>query len=152
MNIARRDFCRFALTAPLVASTALYADSASSPKYPYFGRNEDYQDFRIIGEGLKIAKVETFTGKSLSIVKIQTDDGSTGYGQISPHDADISAMILHRKVAKHFLGEDPAHIDKLIDDCIISNRKFPCTYIYRAMSGIDTAIWDLYGKHLLWRG
>ena len=153
MKMARRDFCRFALTAPLIAKTKLYADAgspqmdaASPQKYPYFGRDEDYKEFKIIDEGLKITKVETFAKKALAMVRIQTDDGSVGYGQISPHDADLSAMILHRKVVKHFLGKDPAHIDDLIDDCINSNYKYPCTYINRAMTGLDTAIWDLYGR------
>lgn len=146
MRMARRDFCRIALNVPLIASTSLLAKSASPEKYPYFGRDADHEDFRIIDEGRKLVSIETFTKKSLAIVRIQSDDGSVGYGQIAPHDADISAMMLHRKAAKHFLGKDPAHIDKLIDDCVNSNRKFPCTFIYRALAGIDTAIWDLYGK------
>jgi len=146
IKLDRRDFCRLALAAPVLAQTRLHAQTFSASKYPYFGRDEAYEAFRIIGEGLKIVKIESFTKKSLAVIRIRTDDGSVGYGQISPHDADISSMMLHRKVAKHFLGKDPAHIDDLNDECILANRKFPCTFIYRALSGVDTAIWDLYGK------
>ena len=145
-QLARRDFCKIALTTPLVAQAKVSFSSSTQQKYLYFGRDEDYKEFKIIDEGLKIVKVETFTEKAVAVVRIQTEDGSVGYGQISPHDADISAMILHRKVVKHFLGKDPAHIDKLVDNCINANYKFPCTYIYRALTGLDTAIWDLYGK------
>jgi L-alanine-DL-glutamate epimerase-like enolase superfamily enzyme len=44
------------------------------------------------------------------------------------------------------LGKDPAEIDYLVDRCIESSYKYPWSYSCRALSGIDTAIWDLYGK------
>src|SRR4051794_18626874 len=52
--------------------------------------------------GLKVERIETFTrGTDLSFVRIRTDDGSEGVGQIAPFDADVSATILHRKIAPH---------------------------------------------------
>ena len=55
--------------------------------------------------GLKIKRIETFTqGSVLSFVRVTCDDGSEGYDQISTYDADISAMILHRKLARLVLG------------------------------------------------
>jgi L-alanine-DL-glutamate epimerase-like enolase superfamily enzyme len=53
---------------------------------------------------------------------------------------------LHRQVAHHALGSDPAEIDTLVDRVIDANRKFPWSYVCRALAGVDTAIWDLYGK------
>jgi L-alanine-DL-glutamate epimerase-like enolase superfamily enzyme len=55
-------------------------------------------------------------------------------------------MVLHRQVARHVLGRDPAQIDALVDRVIDANMKFPWSYVCRALSGVDTAIWDLYGK------
>lgn len=146
MKIARRDFCKIALTIPLVAQTKANLNSGTQRKYPYFGRDENYKEFKIIEEGLKIVKIETFTKPKVGVVRIETDDGSIGYGQISPHNADFSTMILHSKIAKRFLGKDPANIDILVDNCIDANYKFPWTYVCRALTGVDTAIWDLYGK------
>ena len=145
-QLARRDFCKVALTMPLAAQAKVNFSSTAQQKYLYFGRDEDYKEFKIIEEGLEIVKVEKFTKPKEGVVRIQTDDGSEGYGQISPHDAEFSAIILHNKIAKHFLGEDPAHIDELVDHCIDSNYKFPWTFVCRALTGLDTAIWDLYGK------
>ena len=54
--------------------------------------------------------------------------------------------MLHRQVARHVLGSDPAKIDALVDRVIDANMKFPWTYVCRALAGVDTAIWDLYGK------
>ncbi len=97
--------------------------------------------------GLKIKSIESFTqGNSLSIVRVGTDDGSEGFGQIAPYDADISATVLHRKVAPRILGQDPADLSAIVDRCIEENYKFPWSFVCRALAGVDTAVWDLLGK------
>jgi len=96
--------------------------------------------------GTKIKSVETFTHGNVSISRIVTDDGAEGYGQLSTFDADISAIIMHRKIAQHAIGKDPADIDAIVDRCIEANYKFPWSFVCRALSGLDTAIWDLLGK------
>lgn len=54
--------------------------------------------------------------------------------------------MLHRQVARQVLGSDPAQIDALVDRVIDATMKFPWSYVCRALSGVDTALWDLYGK------
>ncbi len=114
--------------------------------YPYLGRTESYEEFRIIEPGRTIKQIETWTQGSFGIVRITTDDGKEGYGQLSPFEPDISALVLHRQLARQVLGRDPAQIDAIVDRCIDANMKFPWSYVCRALAGIDTAIWDLYGK------
>jgi L-alanine-DL-glutamate epimerase-like enolase superfamily enzyme len=115
---------------------------------PYYhqGRTEGYQEFRIIPEGRKITKIETFSKESVAVVRVTTDDGQQGWGQISTYNSDITSMILHRNLAQKVLGKDPAHIDHIADQCIEENLKYPWSYVNRALGGIDTAIWDLYGQ------
>lgn len=97
--------------------------------------------------GLRIQRIETFTqGTNVSIVRVRADDGSEGFGQIATFDADLSATILHRKIAPHVLGADPAQFDAISDRCIEANYKFPWSFVCRALAGVDTAIWDLLGK------
>jgi len=48
---------------------------------------------------VKISSIETFTRGAISVVRLTTDDGAQGYGQIAPFHADISATVLHRQVA-----------------------------------------------------
>ena len=121
--------------------------AAAGPKsYPYLGRTEDYTDFRIIEPGLVISRVESWTQGQFGVVRVTTRDGHEGYGQLSSYEPDITATVLHRQVARHVLGSDPAQIDALVDRVIDANMKFPWTHVCRALSGVDTAIWDLYGK------
>ncbi|MCZ6680090.1 MAG: mandelate racemase/muconate lactonizing enzyme family protein [Candidatus Poribacteria bacterium] len=95
---------------------------------------------------MKIQSIETFTKDSLSIVRVRTDDGAEGWGQISPFNADISSIVMHRQVAPHALGKDPADLDVLVDSIIEATYKFPGSYVCRALTGLDTALWDLRGK------
>ena len=115
---------------------------------PYYhqGRSEGYQDFRVIEEGRRIAKIETFSKQDIALVKVSTDDGFSGWGQISTYNSDLATEVLHRNLAHWVVGTDPAHIDTLVDTCIEKNLKYPWSYVNRALGGIDTAIWDLYGQ------
>ena len=96
---------------------------------------------------MRIKAIETFTrDQGTGLVRIRTDDGAEGIGQMAPSNADISAIVLHRQIAPLALGADPADIDGLVDRCMEGTYKFPGSYVCRALTGVDTAIWDLWGK------
>jgi L-alanine-DL-glutamate epimerase-like enolase superfamily enzyme len=95
---------------------------------------------------MKIQSIETFTKGSISIVRVRTDDGAEGLGQIAPFHADISALVLHRQVAPHALGANAFNTERLSDMVIEGEYKFPGSYVCRALAGLDTALWDLHGK------
>jgi L-alanine-DL-glutamate epimerase-like enolase superfamily enzyme len=126
------------------ASPASPANPATS--YPYLGRTDDYAPFRIIEPGLRIARIESWTLGGFGVVKLTTDDGKEGWGQLSPFEPDLSAIVLHRLLSRQVLGSDPSEIDTLVDRVIDANMKFPWSFICRALTGVDTAIWDLAGK------
>lgn len=98
-----------------------------------------YHQMTLPKTGVKIKSIETFTRGDVSIVRLTTDDGSQGYGQISICDADISAIVMHRKIARHALGKEPADIETIVDRCMEANHKYPWSYVCRALSGLDTA-------------
>ena len=95
---------------------------------------------------MKISKIETFSNEFVSFVKVTTDDGSQGWGQVAPYYADITAQVVHRQVAPYALGQDALDIDYLMDIIPEKEHKFPGSYLRRAMGGLDTALWDLRGK------
>ncbi len=148
MELPRREFLRrSAGLAGLCSLPPSWCNAADQSKaYPYLGRTEDYTELQLIEPGLAIRRVESWTLGNYGVVRVTTDDGREGYGQLSSYDPDISAIALHQKVAPHVLGRDPAHIDQLVDRVIDANMKFPWSFVCRALSGVDTAIWDLYGK------
>lgn len=95
---------------------------------------------------MKIQQIETFSTSSLCLVRVTADDGWRGWGQTAPFNADLTALVLHRQVAPHALGWDPADLDGLVDACFERNYKFPWSYVSRAVGGVETALWDLRGQ------
>ncbi len=95
---------------------------------------------------MKIQRIETFSNAFVCLVRVTTDTGAQGWGQVAPYNADITALIVHRQVAPHALGHDALNIEALIDAIPVKEHKFPGSYLQRAIGGLDTALWDLRGK------
>jgi L-alanine-DL-glutamate epimerase-like enolase superfamily enzyme len=95
---------------------------------------------------MRIQKIETFCDSFIGFVRVTTDGGVQGWGQVSPYHADITVQVLHRQIAPWSLGQSAVDIDHLIDTIAEREHKFPGSHLYRAMGGLDTALWDLRGK------
>jgi L-alanine-DL-glutamate epimerase-like enolase superfamily enzyme len=95
---------------------------------------------------VRIASVETFGNEHVALVRVRADDGAEGWGQVAPYHADITTQVLHRQVAPHALGRDPLDIGALVDEIPEREHKFPGSHLFRALAGLDTALWDLRGK------
>jgi L-alanine-DL-glutamate epimerase-like enolase superfamily enzyme len=95
---------------------------------------------------VRIASVESFGTADVALVRVRTDDDAEGWGQVAPYHADITVEVLHRQVAPHALGRDADDFEALVDEIPEREHKFPGSYLYRALAGLDTALWDLRGK------
>jgi L-alanine-DL-glutamate epimerase-like enolase superfamily enzyme len=95
---------------------------------------------------VKIVSVESFATQDVALVRVRTDEGVEGWGQVAPYHADITAHVLHRQVAPHALGRDALDVEPLVEEIPEREHKFPGSYLYRALAGLDTALWDLRGK------
>ena len=98
---------------------------------------------------MKIKLIESFCNQFVGFVRVVVEDGSFGWGQLSTYNTDITQQILHRQVAPWVLGCDVSSPDMLDDTLALvteKEHKFPGSYLRRAMAGVDTAIWDLYGR------
>ncbi len=95
---------------------------------------------------MKIAKLETFTNRYVGFVRVTADTGDIGWGQVSTYHSDITAQVFHRQVAPYALGQDAVDFDDLLDRITEREHKFPGSYLRRAMTGLDTALWDLRGR------
>ena len=123
----RRSFLKNSASAAILTGVAGCSQASSSAENsvspsppgtgPYFhqGRIEGYKEFRIIDPGRKITKIETFSRENIAVVRVSTDDGHSGWGQISTYNSDIVSMILHRNLAQKVLGKDPVLIDQISD-------------------------------------
>jgi L-alanine-DL-glutamate epimerase-like enolase superfamily enzyme len=95
---------------------------------------------------VRIRSIESFGNANVALVRVRTDDGAEGWGQVAPYNADITTQVLHRQVAPHALGRDAFDVERLADAIPEREHKFPGSYLHRALAGLDTALWDLRGK------
>ncbi|MDG2238434.1 MAG: mandelate racemase/muconate lactonizing enzyme family protein [Arenicellales bacterium] len=93
-----------------------------------------------------INRVETFSREFVAFVRVSASDGTEGWGQVSPYNADISAQVLHRQVAPWALGQPADDIAALVSSIPEHEHKFPGSYLRRALGGLETALWDRTGK------
>jgi D-galactarolactone cycloisomerase len=117
---------------------------------------------------MKIERIETFqlkaalgekcfwssqcrfdTRKSL-LVKIETRCGAVGWGEAGQYGpAEPVEATIHSALAPLLLGQEPRQPEVLWDRMYSSARDYgrSGTYI-EAISGIDIALWDLFGRHV----
>lgn len=154
MKTLRRDFLKHVaggavLAAGATSSPAQAAGGGGGPgqgHYGYLGRTKDYREWAVVPRGLTIKKIETFRREMLALVRLTASDGTAGWGQLAPYEANISVDVLHQMVARRVLGRDASDIDAINDLVIDANMKWPWSFVCRALCGIDTALWDLYGQ------
>ena len=95
---------------------------------------------------MRIQSIETWSNAYLCFVRVRSDEGGEGWGQVAPYCADITAAVLQRQVAPWALGHDALDTAGLGDRVLEREHKFPGSYLRRALGGVDTALWDLRGK------
>jgi len=98
------------------------------------------------GQTAVIQRLETFTRDQASVLRVTTDGGDTGIGQLAPGGHAIATQVLHELVAPRALGENLEDIEALVDRVVEQTYKYPGTFVLRALCGLDTALWDLQGK------
>jgi L-alanine-DL-glutamate epimerase-like enolase superfamily enzyme len=94
---------------------------------------------------MNIDRIESYFKDQVCVVKLTSEDDAIGFGQTAPFSADITQLVLHRQVAPIALGMADDDFS-LYDTIFRSLHKFTGTYVCRAVSGIDTAMWDLKGR------
>jgi L-alanine-DL-glutamate epimerase-like enolase superfamily enzyme len=95
---------------------------------------------------MKIIRLETFSTPFVGFVRATAEDGTQGWGQVSTYNADITTEVFHRQIAPHALGTDALDFSDTLSLINEREHKFPGSYLRRATTGLDTALWDLRGK------
>jgi L-alanine-DL-glutamate epimerase-like enolase superfamily enzyme len=96
---------------------------------------------------VRITSIETFDlDDQVAMVRVRTDDGAEGIGATSPFHSRASVQLLHSMVAPWFLGKDPWDLEALVAEFVRREYKFYGTFLFRALCGVETALWDLLGK------
>lgn len=86
------------------------------------------------------------------IVKIETDAGVTGYGEISDgwgcEYAQVADALVTEAIARFVIGRDPREIEAILRVAWawLRRRQGTTWLVAQAISGVEIALWDIAGK------
>ena len=93
--------------------------------------------------------IGTFPTFYAVVVQVRTDDGLTGAGECIVRRApEVVTTIVDRLLAPLVIGRDPWDVEGLWDEMLALLRRWGHSrgFVLEAMSGIDTALWDLLAR------
>ena len=101
---------------------------------------------------MKISAIKPFAVKGRFrywvFVKVETDTGLIGWGDASDWDAPFSITEAVRYLEPFLIGKDPFDVEKIWWNNTQIFKRMWGGIAWKAMSGIDTALWDIKGKAL----
>lgn len=101
---------------------------------------------------LKITNVKTFIVdggfRPWTFVKIETSDGTVGWGDCTDWGTPKPIVAMVERMAEAIVGRDPLQAEAIWWDLDTMSVRHTGGIAYKAMSGIDSALWDIRGKVL----
>ena len=100
---------------------------------------------------MKITEVTTYSVhttqfRNFNFVRIDTDEGVHGVGELFCIGADKATAEMVKYVSEWVVGMDPLDRER-IQKRILNYSRFPGgSILYTAASAIDLALWDIAGK------
>ena len=101
---------------------------------------------------MKITTIETFIvdagWRPWIFVKVETDEGITGYGECSDGRSPNGVAGTIRDLAPLLIGKDPGAYEMRFWDMIRGSRQSPGGIAAKAIAGIECALVDIKAKAL----
>ena len=110
-------------------------------------RVSDVKSFLVCPAGEQVGVIG---GKNWLFVKVETDEGYTGWGEAYTQlDRDRSVQRHVHELGRYLVGRDPFNIKHFVNMVYndFSARRGAMD-LYCALSGIEQALWDIVGKKL----
>ena len=101
---------------------------------------------------MKIVGIETFTvdagWRPWIFVKVETDEGVTGYGECSDGRSPIAVVGAVEDMKPVLIGTDPRAYEMRFWDMLRSARQSPGGIVAKAIAGVELALIDIKAKAL----
>src|SRR5438128_450652 len=95
---------------------------------------------------IKISSLRAMRVGTKAYVKIETNHGITGWGEITGLDPNVASALAH-SLAELLIDENPTRIEHLWQKLFRSHRDMRGgPFMVHTISAIDMALWDITGK------
>jgi L-rhamnonate dehydratase len=113
-------------------------DRSTQGKLPEFTSDFDPKRWRYTGPFAQLA--------GAIVVVIKTNQGITGFGFGS--GGKVACEIIHGHLRNLLMGTNPLNIELLWDQMFTAGNFYGRRGVFvMALSGVDNALWDVFGKH-----
>lgn len=87
--------------------------------------------------------------RDLLFVKVETDEGLTGWGEVRPLNKTEAVIgYLHEAAPRYAIGRDPFDTERLVHEMMMGDFGRPGEVAMSALACLEIACWDLKGKAL----
>ena len=101
---------------------------------------------------MKVTAVTTLAASRFNYVKVETDEGLTGVGELHPASGTGGTPFVPRAAveycAEYLVGKDPLHIERHWQHMFRRQLFRGGSDVMAAIGAIDIALWDIKGKSL----
>ena len=101
---------------------------------------------------MKVTAVTTLPVDRFNYVKVETDEGITGVGELHPASGTGGTPFVPRAAveycAEYLFGKDPSHIERHWQHMFRRQLFRGGSDMMAAIGAIDIALWDIKGKAL----
>jgi len=81
-------------------------------------------------------------------VKVETDEGVSGFGECSPIQVEAMLQIIHQSIKPQVIGLNPFDTELIEERVIRKLYKMSGQLLAAAFSGVEIALWDIKAKFL----
>ena len=98
---------------------------------------------------VKITDVKGYLFKKAHFVKIETNEGISGWGESDGANRKFSTGYLEKGLKQYIEGKDPFDSEEIWQECYLKGLESGIGGIHPGtLAGVDNALWDLKGKIL----
>jgi len=95
---------------------------------------------------LKITELTCYSARGLLYVKLDTDEGISGFGECSPMQIETTLQLLRNVVKPQVLGMSPFDGERMEERVLTKHYKLSGQLLAMAYSGVEIACWDIRAK------
>lgn len=97
---------------------------------------------------MKVTDIICYFAQGLFYVKVETDEGVSGFGECSPMQVEAILPIIQTVIKPQVIGQDVFNIERIEENVMRKNYKISGQLLAMAYSGIEIALWDAKARFL----
>jgi len=140
----RKKFIKNTSLGLLTASFGIH-----KPAYAYEGKSSNENTDNTTLKNIKVTDVKTYRFKKATFVKVETNEGISGWGESDGSNRVFTPQYIKKALAQYVIGKNPFNSEQIWHEAYMKGMETGTSGLHPgSLSGIDNALWDLKGKIL----